>query len=718
LRLERIVVVAEKPSVGRDIARVLGCTQRGEGCLIGPTHTVTWAVGHLVSLQDPDELDEKYKKWRMADLPILPEEIPLKVLSKTRSQFSIVKKLICDKETASLICATDAGREGELIFRFIYDKAKCRKPVQRLWISSMTDEAIKEGLDTLRPGSDYDGLYRSAVCRAEADWLVGMNASRAFTLRYNTLLSIGRVQTPTLALLVKRQQEIDTFKPETYFTLTADFGDYKGLWFDPKAESNDTHLTDPERAQLIAASVKGHTGIIELAETTPKQEPPPQLYDLTTLQRDANRLLGFTAQKTLKLAQSLYETHKALTYPRTDSRYLPKDMVGRTVQAIKNLPVAYQSMTSPALPDGKLPFSRRVFDDTKVSDHHAIIPTTKRANTDKMSPDELKLFDLVARRFLAAFYPPFLYDSVKILTRVDEHLFRTTGRTVTQMGWKEIVLEKANKKRKPEDEETALPSLAVADERLVKNTSVKKESTKPPSPHTDGSLLYAMEHAGREIEDEALREQMKGCGLGTPATRAAIIERLCKVGYAERKGKTIQPTSKGIQLISIVPNEIASPETTGRWEQALDQITTGRQDAERFLDGIRKLSAFLVNFAQQNKLETAFPQEDRSKSTSKSKPKGLTDAKCPVCGKGSVLKNSRAYYCSNWKAGCEFTLWFDCLQKGGGPLLSDKLTQLVLKNHQVEGSTGFIHLNSEQISFTPKGGNGPSAVAPLKVNRK
>ena len=324
-----IVIVAEKPSVGRDIARVLGCRQNGEGCIAGEKYTVTWAVGHLVTLCEPDEIDEKYKKWRMDDLPILPENIPTKVISKTKKQFSVIKKLINDKDTERVICATDAGREGELIFHYIYDQAKCKKPVDRLWISSMTDEAIREGFEAIKPDSEYEGLRKSAVCRSEADWLVGMNASRAFTLRYNALLSIGRVQTPTLNILVKRRKEIENFKPVEYFTVTADFGDYTGQWFDEKAAEEKTAGRVPtrEKAEELAARVKGKTATVRSASSEEKRELPPQLYDLTSLQRDANSTLGFTADKTLKIAQALYEKWKLLTYPRTDSRYLPMDMI-------------------------------------------------------------------------------------------------------------------------------------------------------------------------------------------------------------------------------------------------------------------------------------------------------------------------------------------------------------------------------------------------------
>ena len=461
----KIVVLAEKPSVGRDIARVIGCRTKGDGCLIGEQYIVTWAVGHLVTLAEPDEMDEKYKKWSFSTLPILPEEIPLKVIYGTKSQFSIVKKLINDKETDSLICATDAGREGELIFRYIYEKAGCKKPFDRLWISSMTDEAIRE----IRPGKDYDGLYESARCRSKADWLVGMNASRAFTLRYNALLSVGRVQTPTLAILVKRRKEIESFKPEEFCTVTADFGDYRGTWFSEKLDP-DTHLKTKEDAEAVTAAVKGKTGTVTQAETVRKKDWPPQLYDLTSLQRDANRLLGFTADKTLKTAQSLYEKHKALTYPRTDSRHLPPDMIPRVVQTMKLLPDSYQKYVPGALPDGKLPVTKRTIDASKVTDHHAILPTAKKADLSAFTPDEKNLYDMVARRMLAAFHPVCEYDATKVITTVGDHTFRTNGRVTVVNGWHDVPpLEnppKARKTSKPEEEEEIqLPPLKEGDTR-------------------------------------------------------------------------------------------------------------------------------------------------------------------------------------------------------------------------------------------------------------
>lgn len=719
----KIVVLAEKPSVGRDIARVIGCRTNGDGCLIGEKYIVTWAVGHLVALAEPDEMDEKYKKWSFATLPILPETIPLKVLSTTKSQFSKIKKLINDKETDSLICATDAGREGELIFRYIYEKAGCKKPFERLWISSMTDEAIKEGFREIRPGKDYDGLYESARCRSRADWLVGMNASRAFTLKYDTLLSVGRVQTPTLAILVKRRKEIENFKPEGYCTVTADFGDYKGVFFSEKLEP-DTHLKTKADAEAITAAVKGKTGTVTQAETTRKKEVPPQLYDLTSLQRDANRLLGFTADKTLKTAQSLYETHKALTYPRTDSRYLPPDMIPRVVQTMKLLPESYQKYVAGALPDGKLPVTRRTIDASKVTDHHAILPTAKKADVSKFSEDEKNLYDLVARRMLAAFHPACEYDATKVITMVGEHSFRTNGRITIVNGWHDVpVLEKPPKPKKnakpEEEEEGPLPSLREGDTREVKNTQIREDQTKPPAPHTDASLLAAMETAGKDLEDEELVRLMKGSGIGTPATRAAIIERLIKVGYAARRGKTLNATDKGVMLIDVMPQEIASPETTGRWELALHEITDGKQDPDRFMDGIRKMSAFLVQYAREQAKPLAFPPDERRKkygAKGRFKTVVLEGTTCPVCGKGKLRESAMAFSCS--EDGCKCTLWKNCLQRSGGPELTGKLVTLLLEKKELKGSTGILAIRDGKIIFTPNGQAAPAVSRSLIYEKK
>lgn len=712
-----IVVVAEKPSVGRDLARVLKCTEKGEGFLRGQTHTVTWAVGHLVTLCEPDEVDEKYKRWRMEDLPMLPEKIPTKVISKTKSQFSVIKNLINDKETEKIICATDAGREGELIFRLIYEQAKCKKPVERLWISSMTDEAIREGFASLKPGSEYDGLYRSATCRSQADWLVGMNASRAFTLRFDALLSIGRVQTPTLAILVKRYHEIANFNPEEYFTVTANFSDYSGQWFDEKAEDEKkaSRIPDKETADKIAKAVKGKAARVKSVSTESKKELPPQLYDLTSLQREANRKLGFTADKTLKVAQELYEKWKAITYPRTDSRYLSMDMIGRTKLTLQKLSGEYKGFVEniPWGEEGKLPFSKRIFDNAKVSDHHAIIPTPQTAPLDKLPAEAAKLFDMIARRTIAVFYPAHEYDATKVVTLCEGHAFKSTGKTVRLNGWKDVYPA-------DEKEDDALPLLQEGDGRLVSKASVKKESTKPPAPHTDASLLAAMENAGRELTDEKLREQMKGSGLGTPATRAAIIERLLQVGYAARKGRSINATEKGVSLIAIAPPEIASPETTGKWELALDEIARNQRDTERFMQGIRNLTTFLISYARDTKTEASFPEEMRRKGKGSKKSantKTVAGAKCPLCGK-AVQENAKAFGCSDWQSGCRFTLWKDGLSRGGGPMLTDKLVALILEKGSVKGSTGVIRMENGKLMFIPLGQENPSVSVDITYQKK
>ena len=719
----KIVVLAEKPSVGRDIARVIGCRTSGDGCLIGEQYVVTWAVGHLVTLSEPDEMDEKYKKWTFATLPILPDEIPLKVIPGTKTQFAKVKKLINDKETDSLICATDAGREGELIFRYIYEKAGCNKPFQRLWISSMTDEAIREGFREIRPGRDYDGLYESARCRSQADWLVGMNASRAFTLKYDALLSVGRVQTPTLAILVKRRKEIEQFKPEGFCTVTADFGDYRGIWFSDKNDP-DTHLKTRHEAEAIAEAVKGKTGTVTYAETTRKRDLPPQLYDLTSLQRDANRMLGFTADKTLKTAQSLYETHKALTYPRTDSRYLPPDMIPRVVQTMKLLPDNYQPFVAGALPNGKLPVSKRTIDASKVTDHHAILPTTRKPDLSKFSQDEMNLYDMVVRRMLAAFYPAYEYDATRVITTVGEHTFRTNGRVPVVNGWHDVPPlakpPKQKKTTKPDaEEEGPLPELKEGDRRNVKETLIKEDQTKPPIPHTDASLLSAMETAGKDLEDEELVREMKGSGIGTPATRAAIIERLIKVGYAARRGKTLNATDKGVMLIDVMPPEIASPEMTGRWELALHEITDGKQDAERFMDGIRKMSSFLVDYAKNEAKPLAFPRDERRKkygSRSTGAASIVEGTECPVCGKGKMQESPAAFGCT--ESGCNCIIWKDCLQRNGGPAINAKLLTLLLEKKELKGSTGILAIREGKILFIPNGSDIPTVSRELIYERR
>ena len=607
------LIVAEKPSVAKDIARVLGVKTRAEGYLYGEEYVVTWAIGHLVSLCEPGEVDARWQKWNMADLPMLPANIPLKALPATRQQYEIVKKLMTSKKIDSIICATDSAREGELIFRYIYQLAGCDKRVERLWISSMTDAAIRQGFAELKSASAYDALYESARCRSVADWLVGMNASRAFSLKYNAHLSIGRVQTPTLNLIVKRDLEIENFVPQDYWEMKANFGDYEGLWINP--ETKETRATTKEQAEQVKAETQKRDAVVEESEAEIKRVPPPQLFDLTTLQREANRKYGYSADKTLKLAQALYERHKLLTYPRTDSRYLPDDMGPKVQKTLQKLPEPYAAFVSaPEMNAGM--HTRRFYDNSKISDHHAIVPTEKVPNLSSLAADEKNIYDMVVRRLIAAHYPAYEYEAAKIVTRVDGHRFKSTGSAPVTEGWKALY-----RSDKPEKGEVLLPRLEKGATRRVEKVSIKANKTKPPQPHTDASILKMMENAGRDIEDEALREQMKDSGLGTPATRAAIIERLIQVGYARRSGKSLISTEKGRKLIAVVPEQISSAATTGKWEKALSAMA-GFSDPElrsaksaRFLDGINKFSIFLVDAARSAspsvRFENEFPQKKK-----------------------------------------------------------------------------------------------------------
>ena len=676
----KILVIAEKPSVARDIAKVLKANQKGDGCLIGEKYVVSWAVGHLVTLAEPEEYDENYKKWNFSTLPILPEEMKLKAIKQTRDQLKVLHKWMHSREIDSLICATDSGREGELIFRYIYEITKCIKPFERLWISSMTEEAIKEGFATLKDGKEYDLLYTSAKCRSEADWLVGMNATRAYTLRYHALLSIGRVQTPTLAIIVDRQKEIDAFVAEDYFEVQADFGGYTGIWID---KEEHTRIEKEETAKEIVAKVNGKNAIITKVEKEEKKMPPPLLYDLTELQRDCNKKFGFSAKKTLDIAQNLYEKRKMITYPRTDSRYLSDDMKGKVRNTIRRLHELgeYAPYAQPLTEN--ISFTKRIIDNTKVTDHHAIIPTDGKLRVDSLTEEERKVFSLVAARFLAVFYPYYRYETTKVYAEAEEERFLSKGTVVLEEGWqaveKALTPAAAAKKKKKDEEEQKLPALKEGEQRKIEKATVQKKKTKPPTPYTESSLLSAMENAGRFVEDEALKEQMKDSGLGTPATRAAIIERLLTVGYIVRKGKTLIPTEKGRKLIEVVPNEMRSPQTTGKWEKGLSSIAKGNMTEERFMASIRRYVQFLIqDAASGRRADVVFPEEQIRGKRRKANAFG----KCPICGR-DILENTKSFYCAGWKNGCKFSLWKDSL-KPYGLDLDGGMVKLLLKNNKTD----------------------------------
>lgn len=677
------LIIAEKPSVARDIARVLKCTKKGEGFLYNDKYVISWAVGHLAALYDPEDYNAELKRWSMDALPIIPDKIKLKAVTQTKKQLDIIEKIINRDSITGLICATDSGREGELIFRYIYELLGCKKPFKRLWISSMTDAAIKDGFERLKDGSEYDKLYSSAKCRSEADWLVGINASRAFTLKYDSLLSIGRVQTPTLAMIVQRQKEIDSFDVRDYWEIEATFEGYKGTWFDKNTEdkANETKIFDKPRADAIAAKVKGRSACVETVEKDEKKMPPPLLYDLTELQRDCNKKYGFSAQTTLSIVQDLYEKRKMVTYPRTDSRYLSDDMIPKLKIIASKLEAVeqYKAYASYVTGLDRLPVTKRIVDNSKISDHHAIIPTEAKANVSVLSDNEFKVYDLIARRFLQVFYPHYVYSTTKIVTVCENESFVTRGTTVISKGWTRLNV--SGDKDKKKDEIVPLPDVAQGDMTEVQSVKCSKKKTKPPQPYNDSSLLGAMENAGRFVEDEELKEQLKESGIGTPATRAAIIERLITVGYVRRKGKSLVPTEKGIKLIAVVPPELSSPETTGRWERGLSMIAKGSMEPDRFMGSIKRYVCYLVEHSKTHGTNVVFAAEKRY-AGKPARVKGSL-GKCPVCG-GHVLENTKAFYCSRWRSGCGFKIWKSDFERYSINLTAD-MTASLLKNGKIEG---------------------------------
>ena len=589
-----VAVVAEKPSVARDIARVLGAGKQGQGYLDGNGYVVTWAVGHLVALAQPHEIDPQWREWRRDCLPILPDRWPLVVYEQTKDQFEVVRKLLTSPKIASVICATDAGREGELIFRYIYEAARCDKPFRRLWISSLTPEAIRKGFAELRPGSDYDALAEAARGRSRADWLVGMNLSRAYSIQYAEELSVGRVQTPTLAMLVERELAIRDFVPEDYIEVVATFhpvgaaadATYRGTWFRGEGENATRLAADGAEADRIVARARAGRAAIESIEGDRQRAAPPLLYDLTELQRHANRLFGFSAQKTLDVAQALYERHKLISYPRTDSRHLSSEVALTMPRVVEAIATPYRELLAPGT--GERPLGRRFVDDAKVTDHHAIVPTATSPGKANLTADERRVYDLICRRLLSAWHDDHVWLVTTVITAIASadvtDRFRTSGTAVERVGWKalDVVSE-----RKKQPEEPSLPAgLAQGQPQEVAGVEALRKKTRPPKRFTDATLLTAMETAGRTLDEKELSDAMKETGLGTPATRAAIIEVLLKRGYIVREGKALEATRKGIHLIEVVHPEVKSPAMTGQWEAYLKRIERGTARLGPFIEGI------------------------------------------------------------------------------------------------------------------------------------
>ncbi len=626
--MAKTLVLTEKPSVAKDIARVLGCKRSGNGCIVGEKYIVTWALGHLVTLADPEAYDDKYKNWRMEDLPMLPGRMKLVVIGQTSKQFKAVSSLLSSAEVSDIVIATDAGREGELVARWIIQKANCRKPMRRLWISSQTDKAIKEGFASLKPSSQYDNLYRSAQCRAEADWLVGLNVTRALTCKHNAQLSAGRVQTPTLAMIVRREEDILRFRPKDYFTVKADFGEYTALYKDGKGQAR---FADAAAAKEVADSVRGKRGVLSEVKKVYRFKAPPAAYDLTELQRDANKKYGYSAKQTLSLMQSLYETHKLLTYPRTDSRYITKDVAATLPERLRAIAIGPYKDAASAVLHSKPLQTKYIVNDAKVTDHHAIIPTEQYVDLNKLSREERHIYDLVVRRFIAVLSAPFEYDEVQVKITVGRYNFYTKGQSVKSAGWKAVydsTLADDDDDSEPDLAAQRLPALSQGPAAAVKEVRVCAGKTSPPARYTEATLLTAMENPVSQVEDGRLRDALKTAGgLGTPATRADIIEKLFNSFYIERRGREIFPTSKGRQLIGIVPPDLKSAELTAKWEQQLSLIAEGKANDRKFIEEMRGYASSLVQAVKS--------------STAEYKHDNMTREPCPQCGKYLLEVNGK-----------------------------------------------------------------------------
>src|SRR5829696_3337359 len=678
--MSKTLVVAEKPSVARDLASTLPGSfkqSKDKTHLEGDDHIVTWAVGHLVGLAPPDEYDGKLKKWRFADLPILPDHFKL-IPNDERAgkQLKAIHRLMADDEVDLIVNACDAGREGELIFAYVYDLAPVRKPVKRLWLSSMTKTAIREAFEHLRPAEELASLEEAARSRSEADWLVGMNATRAASIRlraaFDGAVSLGRVQTPTLALVARREEEIRSFVPEPYWLVEAQFEAsaerrYAGRYLGGR------RLPSEDEAQAIVDAVRDEAGEITKLEKSEQREQPQLLYDLTSLQRHANSLYGFSARRTLAAAQRLYEDHKALTYPRTNSRFLTGDMVAEIKPTAEHVGrgAQYAAAAKYVLVLDSLPLGR-VVNDAKVQDHHAIIPTNSDHDLSRMGQDELKVYDLVAKRFLAIFHPEAVFERTRVETTVREQVFRTSGRRLVEAGWRSVYGELAENDRNEDDSggDQLLPLLEQGEGVQTESVELMRKETQPPRRFSDASLLGAMETAGKEIDDAELREAMKDSGIGTPATRASIIERLVDVGYIERDGRALVATEKGIQVIRLLgEHQLTSPELTGSWERRLRLIEQAEDTRPAFMEDIKRFTTETVQ--ELDKLKGV--QIERAKL-----------GPCPICGR-EITENRKGYSCwSREDPGCGFVIW----KKKAGKSLPVSVAKELIESLRVSREAG------------------------------
>ncbi|MBZ4222116.1 DNA topoisomerase III [Bacillus wiedmannii] len=627
--MSKSVVIAEKPSVARDIARVLKCDKKGNGYLEGSKYIVTWALGHLVTLADPESYDVKYKKWNLEDLPMLPERLKLTVIKQTGKQFNAVKSQLLRKDVNEIIVATDAGREGELVARWIIDKVKIQKPIKRLWISSVTDKAIKDGFANLKPGKAYDNLYASAVARSEADWYIGLNATRALTTRFNAQLNCGRVQTPTVAMIANREDEIKNFKAQTYYGIEAQTtNQLKLTWQDANGNSRSFNK---EKIDGIVKGLDKHNATVVEIDKKQKKSFSPGLYDLTELQRDANKKFSYSAKETLNIMQKLYEQHKVLTYPRTDSRYISSDIVGTLPERLKACgvgeyrPLAHKVLQKP------IKSNKSFVDDSKVSDHHAIIPTEGYVNFSAFTDKERKIYDLVVKRFLAVLFPAFEYEQLTLRTKVGNETFIARGKTILHAGWKEVYENRFEDDDITDDvKEQLLPHIEKGDTLTVKLIMQTSGQTKAPARFNEATLLSAMENPTKymDTQNKQLADTLKSTGgLGTVATRADIIDKLFNSFLLEKRGKDIHITSKGRQLLDLVPEELKSPTLTGEWEQKLEAIAKGKLKKEVFISEMKNYTKEIVS--------------EIKSSDKKYKHDNISTKSCPDCGKPMLEVNGK-----------------------------------------------------------------------------
>ncbi|ENQ3106694.1 DNA topoisomerase III [Bacillus cereus] len=627
--MAKSVVIAEKPSVARDIARVLKCDKKGNGYIEGSKYIVTWALGHLVTLADPESYDVKYKKWNLEDLPMLPERLKLTVIKQTGKQFNAVKSQLTRNDVNEIIVATDAGREGELVARWIIDKVRINKPIKRLWISSVTDKAIKDGFANLKPGKAYDNLYASAVARSEADWYIGLNATRALTTRFNAQLNCGRVQTPTVAIIAGREDEIKNFKAQTYYGIEAQTTErLKLTWQDAKGNSRSF---DKEKIDAIVKKLGNQNATVVEIEKKAKKSFAPGLYDLTELQRDANKIFGYSAKETLNIMQKLYEQHKVLTYPRTDSRYISSDIVGTLPERLKACGIGeYRSLANKVLTK-PIKASKSFVDDSKVSDHHAIIPTESYVNFSAFTDKERKIYDLVVKRFLAVLFPAFEYEQLTLRAKIGDENFVARGKTIMNSGWKEVYENRFEDDDAVDDlKEQILPRIEKGDALNVKLIAGTSGQTKPPARFNEATLLSAMENPTKymDTQNKQLANTLKSTGgLGTVATRADIIDKLFNSFLIEKRGKDIHITSKGRQLLDLVPEELKSPTLTAEWEQKLEAIAKGKLKKEVFISEMKNYTKEIVS--------------EIKSSDKKYKHDNISTKTCPDCGKPMLEVNGK-----------------------------------------------------------------------------